>query len=216
MKLWKFGNTFGNGNSGRVEQCPSSVSVMLVGNKIDQAEDRMVTHEEGERRSRELGCDQLREISVREQVDVPRNVVEQLYTHWKHGHHAVKFTVQQMPTSIHLKFKWIKSNHFAFDFEIIQRISPSVLWKYLINCVFSVISCALEWKLKSYELPWKPSISNLACCIDVVRYLNRWILRLSRQHRLKLLTHFIWSKHPSCWVGHHPSSHDIRSTKLAN
>jgi GTPase SAR1 family protein len=78
-----------------VEQCPSSVSVMLVGNKIDQAEDRMVTHEEGERRSRELGCDQFREISVREQVDVPRNVVEQLYTHWKHGHHAVKFKVNR-------------------------------------------------------------------------------------------------------------------------
>jgi GTPase SAR1 family protein len=78
-----------------VEQCPSSVSVILVGNKIDQAEDRMVTHEEGERRSRELGCDQFREISVREQVDVPRNVVEQLYTHWKHGHHAVKFIVNR-------------------------------------------------------------------------------------------------------------------------
>lgn len=43
--------------------------VVLVGNKIDQIADRMVTSEEGQRRSKEIGCVCFHEISVRESID---------------------------------------------------------------------------------------------------------------------------------------------------
>lgn len=45
------------------------VPVVLVGNKIDQIEDRMVSSEEGQRRSKEIGCVCFHEISVRESID---------------------------------------------------------------------------------------------------------------------------------------------------
>lgn len=43
--------------------------VVLVGNKTDQAGDRMVTTEEGQRRSKEIGCVCFHEISVRESIE---------------------------------------------------------------------------------------------------------------------------------------------------
>ncbi|GBP75743.1 Ras-related and estrogen-regulated growth inhibitor [Eumeta japonica] len=45
------------------------VPVVLVGNKTDQYGDRMVSTEEGQRRSKEIGCVCFHEISVRESID---------------------------------------------------------------------------------------------------------------------------------------------------
>lgn len=45
------------------------VPVILVGNKMDQQYDRMVTYAEGRKRCQELGCVAFHEISVREDVD---------------------------------------------------------------------------------------------------------------------------------------------------
>lgn len=45
------------------------VPVVLVGNKIDQVGDRMVSLEEGQRRSKEIGCVCFHEISVRESIE---------------------------------------------------------------------------------------------------------------------------------------------------
>lgn len=45
------------------------VPVVLVGNKVDQAEDRMVSIEEGQKRSKEIGCVCFYEISVRESIE---------------------------------------------------------------------------------------------------------------------------------------------------
>lgn len=60
--------------------------MILVANKIDQVEDRMVTYDEGEKRSRDLGCDLFFEISVREEADAARRVVESLYAVYKQQH----------------------------------------------------------------------------------------------------------------------------------
>ena len=55
-------------------QDPSwEVPVILVGNKKDQSEDRMVTSEEGLKRSRDIGCHSFHEISVRESIDEASN-----------------------------------------------------------------------------------------------------------------------------------------------
>ncbi|XP_063375264.1 ras-related and estrogen-regulated growth inhibitor [Cydia amplana] len=43
--------------------------VVLVGNKVDQPGDRMVSTEEGQRRCKEIGCVCFHEISVRESID---------------------------------------------------------------------------------------------------------------------------------------------------
>lgn len=48
------------------------IPVVLVGNKNDQFEDRMVSLEEGQRRSKEIGCVCFHEISVRESIDQVR------------------------------------------------------------------------------------------------------------------------------------------------
>lgn len=48
---------------------PFDVPVILVGNKVDQQYDRMVTYAEGRKRCQELGCVAFHEISVREDVD---------------------------------------------------------------------------------------------------------------------------------------------------
>lgn len=48
------------------------VPVVLIGNKIDQIEDRMVSLEEGQKRSKEIGCVCFHEISVRESIDQVR------------------------------------------------------------------------------------------------------------------------------------------------
>ncbi|KAG7168345.1 Ras-related and estrogen-regulated growth inhibitor-like 1 [Homarus americanus] len=45
------------------------VPVVLVGNKKDQGGDRMVTTEEGFKRSRDIGCHAFHEISVRESIE---------------------------------------------------------------------------------------------------------------------------------------------------
>lgn len=47
----------------------TEVPVVLVGNKVDQTLDRMVTLEEGQKRSKEIGCVCFHEISVRESID---------------------------------------------------------------------------------------------------------------------------------------------------
>ena len=45
------------------------VPVVLVGNKKDQVEDRMVSADEGLKRSKDIGCHSFHEISVRESID---------------------------------------------------------------------------------------------------------------------------------------------------
>lgn len=40
-----------------------------MGNKIDQVGDRMVTTDEGQRRSKEIGCVCFHEVSVRESIE---------------------------------------------------------------------------------------------------------------------------------------------------
>lgn len=59
------------------------VPVVLVGNKTDQAGDRMVSHEDGQRRSKEIGCVCFHEISVRESVDQVWSVFRDTYRFWK-------------------------------------------------------------------------------------------------------------------------------------
>lgn len=61
----------------------SEVPVVLVGNKIDQNGDRMVSSEEGQRRSKEIGCVCFHEISVRESI-------EQVIVYDCHTQHQVR------------------------------------------------------------------------------------------------------------------------------
>jgi GTPase SAR1 family protein len=51
------------------QEAITDVPVVLVGNKTDQWGDRMVTFEEGQRRSKEIGCVCFHEISVRESIE---------------------------------------------------------------------------------------------------------------------------------------------------
>lgn len=53
--------------------------VVLVGNKTDQVGDRMVSTDEGQRRSKEIGCVCFHEISVRESIDQVRFFIFILY-----------------------------------------------------------------------------------------------------------------------------------------
>jgi GTPase SAR1 family protein len=52
-----------------LQEAVTDVPVVLVGNKTDQWGDRMVTLEEGQRRSKEIGCVCFHEISVRESIE---------------------------------------------------------------------------------------------------------------------------------------------------
>lgn len=52
--------------------------VIMVGNKIDQSGDRMVSNDEGQRRSKEVGCVCFHEISVRESIDQVTNIYSYL------------------------------------------------------------------------------------------------------------------------------------------
>ncbi|XP_026326533.1 ras-related and estrogen-regulated growth inhibitor [Hyposmocoma kahamanoa] len=57
--------------------------VVLVGNKIDQAGDRMVSTEEGQRRSKEIGCVCFHEISVRESIEQVWSVFHDVRRFWR-------------------------------------------------------------------------------------------------------------------------------------
>ncbi|KPJ16946.1 Ras-related and estrogen-regulated growth inhibitor [Papilio machaon] len=59
--------------------------VVLVGNKTDQIGDRMVTTEEGQRRSKEIGCVCFHEISVRESIDQVWGVFRDARRFWRVG-----------------------------------------------------------------------------------------------------------------------------------
>ncbi|XP_050420100.1 ras-related and estrogen-regulated growth inhibitor isoform X2 [Adelges cooleyi] len=59
------------------------VPVILVGNKVDQQFDRMVSFTEGRRRCQELGCVAFHEISVRENVDQAFAVFKEAYMSWR-------------------------------------------------------------------------------------------------------------------------------------
>ncbi|CAH2238778.1 jg11656 [Pararge aegeria aegeria] len=59
--------------------------VVLVGNKVDQAGDRMVSTDEGQRRSKEIGCVCFHEISVRESIDQVCSVFRDARRFWRVG-----------------------------------------------------------------------------------------------------------------------------------
>lgn len=52
-----------------------NVPVVLVGNKTDQWGERMISIEEGQRRSKEIGCVCFHEISVRESIEQVRKYI---------------------------------------------------------------------------------------------------------------------------------------------
>lgn len=57
--------------------------VVMVGNKLDQIGDRMITTEEGQRRSKEIGCVCFHEISVRESIDQVWGVFRDTRRFWR-------------------------------------------------------------------------------------------------------------------------------------
>ncbi|CAH0397476.1 unnamed protein product [Chilo suppressalis] len=57
--------------------------VVLVGNKADQVGDRMVSTEEGQRRSQEIGCVCFHEISVRESIEQVWSVFRDTRRFWR-------------------------------------------------------------------------------------------------------------------------------------
>lgn len=59
------------------------VPVILVANKIDQFEDRMVSTEEGQKRSQEIGCACFHEISARESVEECQGVFRDICRFWR-------------------------------------------------------------------------------------------------------------------------------------
>lgn len=59
------------------------VPVILVGNKIDQFNDRMVEFEEGQKRAREIACACFHEISVRESIDQVHGVFRDACRFWR-------------------------------------------------------------------------------------------------------------------------------------
>lgn len=59
------------------------VPVILVANKIDQFEDRMVTTEEGQKRSKEIGCACFHEISARESAEECTGVFRDICRFWR-------------------------------------------------------------------------------------------------------------------------------------
>lgn len=71
------------GSSNSKDLSLSDVLVALVGNKIDQCGDRMVTPEEGQKKSQEIGCVRFYEISVRESIEQVCTIFHDLWHHWK-------------------------------------------------------------------------------------------------------------------------------------
>ncbi|XP_013097860.1 ras-related and estrogen-regulated growth inhibitor isoform X2 [Stomoxys calcitrans] len=65
------------------KDCMADVPVILVGNKTDQIDDRMVSVEEGRRRFKELSCACFHEISVRESVDQVQAVFRDVFRFWR-------------------------------------------------------------------------------------------------------------------------------------
>uniref|UniRef100_A0A1B6E4F6 small monomeric GTPase n=1 Tax=Clastoptera arizonana TaxID=38151 RepID=A0A1B6E4F6_9HEMI len=61
----------------------TDVPVVLVGNKVDQWGDRMVSLEDGQRRSKEIGCVCFHEISVRESIEQVWSVFRDVCQFWK-------------------------------------------------------------------------------------------------------------------------------------
>ncbi|XP_046665225.1 ras-related and estrogen-regulated growth inhibitor [Homalodisca vitripennis] len=61
----------------------TDVPVVLVGNKVDQWGDRMVSLEDGQRRSKEIGCVCFHEISVRESIEQVWAVFRDVCQFWK-------------------------------------------------------------------------------------------------------------------------------------
>ncbi|XP_066989795.1 ras-related and estrogen-regulated growth inhibitor isoform X2 [Macrobrachium rosenbergii] len=59
------------------------VPVVLVANKKDQGGDRMVSTEEGLKRSQDIGCLAFHEISVRESIDEVWKVFGDVVRHWR-------------------------------------------------------------------------------------------------------------------------------------
>ncbi|XP_058815516.1 ras-related and estrogen-regulated growth inhibitor isoform X2 [Topomyia yanbarensis] len=59
------------------------VPVILVGNKIDQIGDRMVSTEEGQRRAKEISCACFHEISVRESIEQVSGVFRDACRFWR-------------------------------------------------------------------------------------------------------------------------------------
>lgn len=59
------------------------VPVILVANKVDQFDDRMVSTEEGLKRSQEIGCACFHEISVRESIDEVQGVFRDVCRFWR-------------------------------------------------------------------------------------------------------------------------------------
>jgi Ras family len=57
--------------------------VVLVANKIDQINDRMVSKDEGKRTCMEIGCACFHEISVRESVDEAFGVFQDVCRFWR-------------------------------------------------------------------------------------------------------------------------------------
>ncbi|GAB0099301.1 ras-like protein [Sergentomyia squamirostris] len=65
------------------KDCLMDVPVILVGNKNDQWGDRMVSNEEGYRRSKEISCVCFHEISARESTEEVTAVFRDAVTYWR-------------------------------------------------------------------------------------------------------------------------------------
>ncbi|XP_065169359.1 ras-related and estrogen-regulated growth inhibitor isoform X2 [Atheta coriaria] len=72
----------GGGSTSTKDSC-LDVPVVLVGNKIDQVEDRMISSEEGQKRSKEIGCVCFHEISVRESIEQVWSVFRDCTRFWR-------------------------------------------------------------------------------------------------------------------------------------
>lgn len=65
------------------KDCALDIPVILVGNKKDQKDDRMVDVQQGKRMYREMSCAGFHEISVRESADEVWNVFRDLCRCWR-------------------------------------------------------------------------------------------------------------------------------------
>jgi hypothetical protein len=59
------------------------VPVILVANKIDQSNDRMVTRDEGQKRCEDIGCACFHEISTRESIEDVQGVFRDVCRFWR-------------------------------------------------------------------------------------------------------------------------------------